>query len=127
MKLLDPFQGYRIASANIYMNITYFLQIMYILWWQQQGNLFQASASLFVLLIVHGICFTLESLRFVITEFKAHCVLLPFLLDIICIILYQGAIFYVQIVYINIKKQEADFTTLSWIEIELLTYYCQIF
>jgi hypothetical protein len=33
MKLLDPLQGYKIASGNIYMSMAYFLQISYILWW----------------------------------------------------------------------------------------------
>ncbi|CDW87155.1 UNKNOWN [Stylonychia lemnae] len=126
MKLLDPFQGYRIASANVYMNLTYLLQIMYIIWWQEEGYFYQAHYALFVMLVTHSICFTLEVFRFIITEWKKSCILLPLLIDIVTIIMYQGAIFYIQIVYINLEKDDADFFTTSWIEIELITYYSQI-
>lgn len=124
MRLLDPFQGYRIASANVYMNLTYLLQISYILWWQEGGVIYQASYALFVMFLTHATCFGFETLRFLVTEFGGkNCVLFPLLLDIFCIVLYQGAIFYIQIVFVNINRAEVDQNVMNWIEIELITYY----
>ncbi len=77
MKLLDPFQGYKLASGNIYMSMAYFLQIMYILWWQLKGEIFVFQGSVLAMLFVHASCFCLESIRFIFTEFKKDQVLIP--------------------------------------------------
>ena len=79
------------------------------------------------MLVIHSICFGLEILRTGTTELKRSWVLFPMLLDFANVVLYQGAIFYIQIIYINIDKKKTDFTTVAWIQIELITYYCQIF
>ena len=136
MKLLDPFQGYKLASGNIYMSMAYFLQSSYILWWQLKGDIFVFQGSVLAMLCVHISSFTLESIRFLFTEFKKEYVLIPQVLDIFQVVLYQGAIFYAQIVYINLDKskrgnetkEELEQSNLAenWILVELITYYAQI-
>jgi hypothetical protein len=46
-------------------------------------------------------------------------------MDISCIFLYQGGVFYTQIVYVNLDKQGLRELKLaeSWILVELITYY----
>jgi NADH:ubiquinone oxidoreductase subunit 6 (subunit J) len=88
------------------------------------------------MLCVHISSFTLESIRFLFTEFKKEYVLIPQVLDIFQVVLYQGAIFYAQIVYINLDKskrgnetkEELELSNLAenWILVELITYYAQI-
>ena len=112
------------------MSLAYTLQIAYILWWQLEGtDPYACQGALLVMLCVHSIVFVLESLRFVIVETKAASVLLPLILDIICIVLYQSAIFYTQIVYVNIdtgSKNPETVLALPWVVIELVTYYSQL-
>ena len=49
-------------------------------------------------------------------------------MDIACIFLYQGGVFYTQIVYVNLDKKGYEEYKLaeSWILVELITYYAQI-
>ena len=108
MRLLDPFQGYKIASGNIYMRLTYFCQILYIFLFQLHWDFFACESALFVMFIVHAICFVLEALRSLLHEFKSDLVLLPNILDIVIIVLYQGAIFYVQVVLITLEDKKAN-------------------
>jgi len=136
MKLLDPFQGYKLASGNIYMSMAYFLQSSYILWWQLKGDIFVFHGSVLAMLCVHLSCVVLESIRFLFTEFKKDYVLIPQILDILQVVLYQGAIFYAQIVYVNLDKSnrvnqtqddiEESNLAENWILVELITYYAQI-
>jgi hypothetical protein len=88
MKLLDPFQGYKIASGNIYMSMAYFLQISYILWWQLQGDIFVMYYSLLSMLFTHASCFGLQLLQIIVMEFKKDWVLLPQIIDITTVVLY---------------------------------------
>jgi NADH:ubiquinone oxidoreductase subunit 6 (subunit J) len=85
---------------------------------------------------VHISCVALESIRFLFTEFKKDYVLIPQILDIFQVVLYQGAIFYAQIVYVNLDKSnrvnqtqddlEESNLAENWILVELITYYAQI-
>lgn len=88
------------------------------------------------MLCVHLSCVVLESIRFLFTEFKKDYVLIPQILDILQVVLYQGAIFYAQIVYVNLDKSDRVNQTQddieesnlaeNWILVELITYYAQI-
>ena len=85
------------------------------------------------MLVVHASCFCLESVRFVFTEFKKDQLLIPQVLDIMQVVLYQAAIFYAQIVYVNLDKsnrlvildeeEEENRLAENWILVELITYY----
>ena len=80
------------------------------------------------MLFVHGSCFALNLFRGIVQELSKDLHLLPQLLDIACIVLYQGGVFYAQIVYVNLDKRGLEELRLaqSWIIVELITYYAQI-
>ena len=53
----------------------------------------QAGGALFIMLVIHSICFGLEILRIMVQQLYTSLVLFPLLLDFVCVVLYQGAIF----------------------------------
>ncbi len=57
---------------------------------------------------LHGGCFGLEAIKLILTKASENCILVPLVFDMMCIISYQLAIFYIQIVYVSTDKEHTD-------------------
>ncbi len=86
--------------------------------------------SLLAMLMTHASCFALQLLQSLSLEFRKDWILFPMLIDILTVVLYQGAIFYIQIVYLNMDKEDRMDNAINlaenWLLVELITYYAQI-
>jgi hypothetical protein len=82
---------------------------------QLKEDFYVCKGTLLLMFFIHTISFTLELIRTIISECNKECVLMPFIFDLLIIVMYQGSIFYLQIVFITLEEGVDNITAMSWI------------
>ncbi|CDW76919.1 UNKNOWN [Stylonychia lemnae] len=135
MKLLDPLQGYKIASSVIFLQLAFTLA-MVVLIDKGEIELVNRDYSLALMFLVHVWCYFFEYLAVLIDLCKVDLGIVKSTLTFVNAAAYQGAVFYAQVKYVNasydsVKEhtQEEELMNIrckQWLMLEISFYYTSI-
>eukprot|EP00347_Sterkiella_histriomuscorum_P012935 403366655 len=105
MKLLDPLQGYKIASQIIFLQLAFALALS-ILMIRGEVQFSDRDQAIGIMMIIHISSYILEYIKILagICGFKFG--LMKYTISFLNAALYQGAIFYAQVKFLNSSEDE---------------------
>eukprot|EP00347_Sterkiella_histriomuscorum_P004136 403361618 len=100
MKLLDPLQGYKIASQIIFLQLAYALALG-ILIFRDEVQFSDRDQAIGIMMIVHITSYILEYIKILAGICGIQIGLLKYTISFLNAALYQGAIFYAQVKFLE--------------------------
>eukprot|EP00347_Sterkiella_histriomuscorum_P003827 403362788 len=139
MKLIDPLQGYKIASQIIFLQLAFFLAMAILLAGNEIGMQARDSA-IQTMFLMHIWCYSLQFVVSVMDFFNKDMGISKHTITLFTATAFQGAVFYAQVKYIRssydedaekgvIHSQEDQMINMrskQWLLIEISFYYTTI-